>query len=202
MNNLINPIIDEINKLGEQFQLSQGLILTEDDLKCHVFRILYGLFNHELDSFDYGIKASPLHTELRFFDENDQLILIPDITILDPQHLSIKHSLKYRLNKKGIFYYKTSQKEFEFGGDSIIIELKFCRNKNGITNASIPSFQNDIEKLKKLQHINTKNNIIGIFVVFNKTDKKCESFIKFMADHNNNKTLFTIYNSGSVEFNK
>lgn len=200
MNKLINPIIDKINKLGEQYKLSQGLILTEDDLKCQIFRILYDLFSHDLDSFDYGIKASPLHTELRFFDKNDKLILIPDITILDPQHLSIKHSLKYRLNTKGVVYYKTSKKEFEFGGDSILLELKFCRNKNGITNTIMPSYLKDIEKLKKLQNLNTKNNIIGIFIVFNKTEKKCKSFDKFMIDNNNMESLFTIYNSGSVSF--
>lgn len=201
MSLIIEKIIEKISELESEYQECQGLILSEDDLKCHIFRKIYPLFDNCQMTMDPNIYANPLHTEIKFFDENDKLTLIPDITILEPEDLSIVHSLKYKVKANGIKYLKTSNKEFEFGGNTIIIELKFCRNKSGINSRHVSTYQKDINKIKKIQEINTnrnsnQNKVYGLFIVFNKTDKKSGSFDDFIHNNPSSDTLKTIYKTG------
>lgn len=201
---IIKSIIEKINELEAEFKESKALILSEGDLKCHLFRKLYSLFNHNENTMDSHFTGSPLHTEIKFFDESDKLTLIPDITILDSSDLSIIHSLKYRITSSGIKYKRTSSKEFEFGGDTIIIELKFCKNKSGINKRSVKSYENDLEKIKRLQKIvNTRssgeNKVFGLFVVFNKTDKKSLEFQNFLEKNPDTENLKIIYKTASLD---
>ena len=106
---LEEKIITEIKNISEEYKSNQGLILSEDDLKCHIFRKLYDLFpNHSIATHDHEITASPLHTEIRFYDEGGKLSLIPDITILDPAGMSIKHGMSIR-TKGNRLLWQTSQ---------------------------------------------------------------------------------------------
>lgn len=202
---LIKNIIDVISELEVEYQLCNGLILSEDDLKCHIFRKIYPLFdNHQL-TMDKGIYASPIHTEIKFFDENDKLTLIPDITILNPRDLSVVHSLRYTIKSNGIKYLKASKKEFEFGGDTIIVELKFCKTKSGINARHVDTYQNDIDKIKRIQNIIetrslNRNKVIGLFIVFNKTDLKSQSFNNFKDQNPDSDTLKIIYKTGNFTF--
>jgi hypothetical protein len=91
----IDKIIVKIRELEKEYQDSQGMILTEEDLQCHVFRIIHPLFHDDLDTMDSGIRGSQLHSELKFFDEQDKLSIVPDITVLDTARLSI-HTLLMR----------------------------------------------------------------------------------------------------------
>ena len=144
---LIEQIIKEIES---DYQITQGLILSEDDLKCHLFRKLYPYFEPAKDSMDPNIKASPLHAELKYFDYCDELTKRPDLVILHTENLSILHSVNHETDEKGIKYKYPSGKEFEFSGSSVIFELKFCRNRNGINKRHIDSYKKDIEKIRDL----------------------------------------------------
>lgn len=204
-NDLIKNIILKIKELESEYQNNQGLILSESDLKCQLYKKIYPLLSHNITTMDSHIKGSSLHTEIKFFDEKYSLSLVPDITILNPEYLSILHSVRYIITSSGIKYKKASSKEFEFGGDTIIIELKFCKNKTGITNSKILSYKRDIQKIIQIQNIinnrsDGKNRVLGIFVIFNKTDKKVSQFNDFWGNFSNIDDLELIYGSGKVNF--
>ena len=174
--------MEKLDELELEFQRNQGIILTEYDLQCLVFHKIYDLFDHHQETFDYHIKGSPLHAEIKFFNESGKLYYRPDITIIKPQNYSIIHSIaEFVIKDDEIKYKPTSSKEFEFGGDSIIIELKFCREKNGI--AKIDSFKADLSKIKKIKRLVERDSIskvYGIVAIFNKTDKKIEKLQDFI----------------------
>jgi hypothetical protein len=109
-------------------------------------------------------------------------------SIISTSGLSILHSVEYRPTSEGLKYRGTSTKEFEFSGNSIIIEIKFCKSKTGITSRKLSSYQADIDKIKKIQKIvaqnsNDRNKIHGIFVVFNKTNITCNEFQRFLEQN-------------------
>lgn len=184
-----------IISIGNEFSNKQALILSEDDLKCHLFTQLYNQYYcKSYWTMDNGILGCPIHTEIRFYNAQDKLTFIPDITILNPENLSIK---------KRIQEYGLPSKQFEFGGDAVVFELKFCKNKNGISKYNIESYKKDIEKIKEIQSINRNkgNKIFGFFVIFNKTASYIPNFENFLRseDYNSNQ-LKIIYASGNIVF--
>lgn len=193
----IESVIAEIET---QFQQSPGLILTESDLKCHIVRKLHPLFSHKLPTRDSGILASPLHTELAFYDEpGKRIIYRPDISIINTENLSILHSVEYKADKNGVRLKPTGIKQYEFGGNSIVMELKFCRKKYGITKTDIDSYIKDINKIKHLQSIALGKGveIYGYFIVFNKTPYKIDEYKAINSLTSKNLTI--IYKTGNVK---
>jgi len=135
-------------------------------------------------------------------NENNKLVFIPDIVLIDPKSLSILNSRSFKVNIKEIN--RLPSKGYVFGGDSIIIELKFCRNKSGITNSNISSYKRDIQKIRQIQNevkrrTNNQRKVYGFFVVFNKTEKKHGKFTKFYKDTNSERDIEIIYKSGKVK---
>src|SRR5665213_520390 len=124
---ILLAIEEKINEIGLEYAQVQGSILTEDDLKCILFSKLSGLgrFRNAETTKDSLIKASKVHAELSWFDNNGKLTIKPDLTILEPGNLSITKSVQrsFPLPSKG----------FHMKGDAIIFELKFIRNRNGIS---------------------------------------------------------------------
>lgn len=197
----LESILIKVSELEQEYQESKGLILTEDDLKCHLFSKLNSLVNGSFETMDSGIRTSPLHSELKFFDEDGELKLRPDLCIIEPNELSILHSVNLTVDSQGFRYESTSGKEFEFSGNAIIIELKFCKNKRGINRGHIRTYEKDIEKIKRLQNIintnsNGRNEIIGIFIVFNKTNIKSSSFEELLSQQTDK--LKIIYGSSNL----
>ena len=74
---LVNKIRYVIADLEREYQECQGLILSEDDLKCNLFRKIYPLFlapekkSIKENTMDDGVFGSPLHAEIKFYDEKD-----------------------------------------------------------------------------------------------------------------------------------
>lgn len=196
-------ILEKLTEIEILFQNNQGIILSEDDLKCLLFYKLYDLYDHCLPTFNNEIKGSPLHSELKFFDEQGKLFFRPDILILNPENYSIKHSISdFKISQNRIIYKSTSSKEFEFGGDVIIIELKFCKSKGGIK--TITSFAKDLDKIKKIKLLvekNSQSKVLGLLAIFNKTDKTSNQFEQFISSsHFENDEVQAKYYSGMVMF--
>mgnify|MGYP001182291918 CR=1 FL=1 len=200
----LEDIIEKLQEIEKEYKMSQALILSESDFKCHLFRKLYTMLNHSQKTMDLNVSGSPLHTEIKFFDENGKLTLVPDITILSPKELSIFHSVsKFKITRNGIKYQTTSSKEFEFGGNSVIIELKFCKDKFGIRKNNLSSYIRDLDKILNIQKIvnissNGENQVLGVFAVLNKTDNKVKEFDEFMTSNANHKRLKVFYGTGMV----
>lgn len=179
---LQKSIVEKLKEIELKYQKSQGIILSEYDLQCLLFREIYGLFNHEMETHNHGIKGSPLHAEIKFFDANGKLTYRPDLTIIEPKYYSILHSVSNFYFKDNTIKYRSAPtKEFEFTGDAIIIELKFCKNKTGI--GSIKAIEDDLKKILEIQRLLKQkgNKLYGILAIFNKTDKKSDAFNYFLA---------------------
>jgi len=202
MRNKFEEILGKLSELELDYQENKGIILTEYDLQCLLFYKLYDLFEHNQETFDPHIKGSPLHSEIKFFDENGKLYYQPDITIISPNNYSIIHSIaEFTIDDTKIKYKPTSSKEFEFGGDSIIIELKFCRNRKGII--KVDSYKKDLEKIKKIKELverNSHNKVYGIVAIFNKTDCKSTIFDDFIRTNNILSDIKVQYYTGKFEY--
>jgi len=207
----INRIINELKNLETEYQTHKALILTESDLKCHLFSRIHALFPDGTKTIDSHITGTALHSEVKFFDEHDELTLVPDLTVISPENISIYHSVEFGITSKGIKYKGFSRKNFEIGGDAIIIELKFCREQIGITTADLQTYKADLDKIRRLQDIVWNRSaghdkLIGIFAVFNKGNKGKELFNDFMQTYNptweseNNFEIRSFYGSGLVDF--
>lgn len=196
----VNEILEKLHLLENEFQNNQGIILTESDLHCLLFHKLYNLFNHKEKTFDCEIFGSPLHSEITFFNETGKLFYKPDITIIEPKKYSIIHSISDVIIKNDELFYKpTASKKFSFGGNSIIIELKFCRDGNGIS--KIRPYQEDLRKIKKIKKLvekNNRNKVYGIIIIFNKTDKKSEKFENFIKKNDGRNDICVKYYTGKV----
>jgi hypothetical protein len=201
MREIFNKILEKLSELELDFQKNQGIILTEYDLQCLVFHKIYDLFSHDMATFDLNIKGSPLHTEIKFFNDKGKLYYRPDLTIIKPDNYSIIHSIaEFVIKEDKIKYKPTSSKEFEFGGDSIIIELKYCRGKMGIS--KIDSFNADLKKIQEIKGLVENDNsskVYGIVAIFNKTDKKIDKLLDFVNSCEHNSDIKIKYYTGKVE---
>jgi hypothetical protein len=193
------PKIERIvRNIEREFQLIKGLILTESDLKCHLYLRLMQLSNYKMpkQTRDEGIYSNSIHSELSWFDENGNLTIKPDITILEPAGLSILRGTGYN--------YSLPSKQFEFTGKSIIFELKFIRGTSGITKKIFTEkILEDYMKIQglfnRLDNQGMNNEVFCFFVIFNKTNKVCTDFIEFMSTNGSSNRHKIIYGSGNVD---
>ncbi len=187
-----------INKIELEFQLIKGLILTESDLKCHLYYRLMQTMRYRLPypTQENMIYANSVHSELPWYDDQNKLTIKPDITILEPGALSIVRGLGERL--------KLPSKQFEFSGKALIFELKFIRGKRGITKRVFDErILPDFMKIQRLFHRIDSQGVFGhvfcIFVVFNKTNKVCDEFYEFLKEYGEGDNYKIIYGTGNVD---
>lgn len=198
-----------ILSIGREYRYNQGLILTEDDLAGLIYGRLRSFFLSRNTAYRSGLRwhmrtqdpqitASPVHLEVPWYDSEGRLRIRPDITILEPNRLSILH--RYGDG------FRLPSKQFEFAGNAIIMELKFIRQKAGITENIMKVIKGDFSKIQDnlIAHNNTnlRENLYCFFIVFNKTDKKCTSFDRYLTDHGEGAWYKYIYCSGRVCFCK
>jgi hypothetical protein len=207
-----------IGDIASEYRRTKGLILSEDDLKCLIFSKLKYYFypfspsynrrrqnnlentpqqqlTWRMKTSDESIYASPMHTEVPWYDRRNKLAIRPDITLLEPNKLSILHGL-------GGFHLPS--KQFEFGGQGVIFELKFIRNKYGINEKHLKSFQKDFDKIKaifdRLASEGKSNDIYCYFIIFNKTNLYCNQFRRYLQAKGTGPWYKIIYGTGNVIF--
>lgn len=195
-------IEDVIKSLEKDYQHTQGMILTEDDLMALIFQRLSNTLpklTYSEVTEDHHVRGTMLHTELSWYDKDGKLTIKPDITILDTQYLSILHKNDEKVN--------LPSKGMSFSGDAILMELKFIKNKTGIRQATIEGIlKKDIEKIarlfKRLEDQQSSYKVFCYFIVFNKTDIACKEFFAFQNAINSHQSgkYKMLYASGKVKF--
>jgi len=204
-------VIADIERLiliiGDEYRYNQGLILTEDDLAGLIYGRLRSFFLNPhtanksglrwcMRTQDRRIKASPVHLEVPWYDAEGSLRIRPDITILEPNQLSILHRYGDGL--------RLPSKQFEFAGNAIIMELKFVRQKTGITENTMKAIRSDFNKIQDslvaYENTNLRGRLYCFFIVFNKTDKRCTSFDRHLVEHSGGAWYKYVYCSGRVSF--
>jgi len=184
-------IIKAIQRVCLHCRSVPGALLTEDDLKCLLVSELLSLeaFSRVITTQDTHISATPVHMEVKWFDAAGKLTIQPDITILDPEQLSLLHrvgSLK-----------APPSKQFHFTGSAFIFELKFARGKHGITDAELRRIRKDFEKIEKLfaklKADSDENNVFCFFVVFARYRAACSAWGEFLHEHSDSDHWKLIY---------
>ncbi len=194
---LLLAIDAKINDLGSEYSQVQGLFLTEDDLKCNLYSKLVQiphLAEPEITA-DAWIKASKVHAELSWFNGDEKLRTIPDITILDPKNLSIIHAVQPGFD--------LPNKQCHFVGDAIIFELKFIRDNEGITKKTLRSVKKDVAKAKRLYNKiaddGNRFSLVCYIVFFAKVSLEDDSVIQhFQAEMATDNRFRVFYKSGGV----
>lgn len=197
----IEGILNIIKRIELEYQQTQGLILSEDDLKCLVYKYLYELYSLPMKTIDTDVKAIRLHTEIPWYDNNGNLSIYPDITIVSNlTNLSIKHKLSFSVKDGMIYYDKLPRKEFSFGGDAILMELKFIKKKSGANQTDSKRIERDINKMLALIEKHCREIITGVMVIFNKTNKGREFVESLIYKYKDFKNLRIMYCTGNVNF--
>lgn len=198
---LYSQIIELIDQIEIEYRENQGLILTEDDLKCLIYLRLSQLdnLNKYEETLDKGIKANSVHAELSWYNSEKKLAIKPDITILDPKNLSILKGIGSNI--------KLPSKQFNFSGSAIIFEIKFIRIQSGITEYQFKKeILKDFEKIKKLFEKLESEGYAGkvycFFVVFSKTPQQCQQFKGFISSEEESGKYKFIIKNGNVKFSK
>lgn len=99
---------------------------------------------------------------------------------------------------------KLPSKQYEFGGYSIIFELKFIRGKQGITKKLFNErILEDVKKIEglfeKLDRQGLGNQVFCFFVVFSITNKRCREFLDYLRDHGEDTRNRILYCTGEVD---
>lgn len=186
-----------IEEVYEECFKSKGIILTEDDLKCRLYHCLIQKpeFSGTRPANDAGIHASLMHAEVSWFDATRRLTIKPDLTILEPEGLSILYTV-------GSLRPPPS-KQFSFTGSALIFELKFVRNPKGVTVRELRKIQDDFDKVgllfQRLQKIGNDIDTFCYFVVFSKYSDMCPEFDSFLQHHKHSQYWKLIYKTIDVE---
>ena len=180
-----DKIKNKINELETEYISSPGMILTETDMQCLLYKKLLeiDILAQLYDTKD-GYKAYAVHTELSWFDRNKKLMFKPDITILVPEYLTITAQKNINFPTKG----------FGFSGGGIIFELKFNRYKS--MKSFIKSLKQDLEKIEDLQAIHP--DATCYFVWLNKYNVESEEISTLIKEYNNFRKKI-IYIKGSID---
>lgn len=195
---LLPSVIDAINIVGERFNHSKGLIITESDMKCQIYSELRCLISESSETYNLDILGSPLHTEVAFYNPNDSNYadMPVDIALLDPSMFSIIKDPKFRL-EYGKITNGLPNKQYRTLGNTILIELKFNKNKGGITKSFTNSILRDIAKLETIIGHNSNCVMKGVSVTFNKTDKFCREFEENVLN-TSRENIDIIYKSSNI----
>lgn len=187
-----------VREIERDYQHTQGLILSEHDAQCLLYSKISAHLARErhsrLQTADQGIWASPLHTEINFLDANRELLIRPDITLLDVQDVSLTQRGATRL---------VQRKGFAFWGSAIVIELKFCKYLKGITPRFADSVRRDCEKIEELRrrlYPQSENpTLSGLVVVFSRSNRHCDSFSQLLDYYSRNPVVKIVYATSNLD---
>lgn len=195
-NTLTSQIERIINMVAAGYNRSPGSILTEADLQGHLHSRLSRLqaLRNPVPTLDPHILGSHVHSELPWYDERGKLRIRPDITIIEPEHMSILHGCAVPVvdpfsSPRGLFpkSRRLPSKQCEFAGKAVIFELKFARA--GINRVVFDKVRYDLDKLmrlfRKLDLDGEGESVFAFLVVFNKLPQRLEEtpLADFVREH-------------------
>jgi hypothetical protein len=192
-----NAIQAAIENVYSKAKAVPGLILTEGDMKCHLFLELSSLpqFSSSIQTQEGDILATALHTEVSWFDKDEKLTIKPDITILSPEHLSIfykRHTRKL-----------PPRKQFSFDGYAFIFELKFIRGPYDFTPSKLNEIKGDFQKIKTLfDRLNSNgagSDTFCYFTVFSRYDCPNQDWHNFFRENREHEHWRCIYRTLGVQ---
>lgn len=163
----------------DRIRSAPGILLTETDMQCHIYKLLTEEFPLIEETRTAGISANYVHTELKFYDENGELGGIrPDIVLVKPSKLAARPDGNF-----GVF---VDSKNYGFTGKVILLELKYVRDSDLKTNVK-DEILFDIGKARRLnQRYQSEDEFLLFSVVFCRKVSCVESVRVLFANQPNN----------------
>ncbi|HET9238147.1 MAG TPA: hypothetical protein VFO10_12885 [Oligoflexus sp.] len=150
-----------VQEIEADYQQAPGLILTENDLQCILHSRLSQAFTRGRTV--EGYRASPVHGEVSWYDQDERLAIKPDISIFETENLQLFDRPGMKLPSKG----------FAGRGSAIMFELKFFRFVKGPSKSQLAGVWKDLEKIQGLFQRLHRQGPTGMvhcfFVVFSKS---------------------------------
>lgn len=146
---IFNQINFALNSLKESFINNPDIFLTEEDIRCHLFMLLYQKLNINkliFNTVDQS-KSIPTHTEIRWYGNSRKLKYRSDIVILDPRTLRTTDKIM-ELPSKG----------YGFNNFWAIIELKLRRINGKSDNQFLKEIKSEFNKLRQINEEIKYNN--------------------------------------------
>jgi hypothetical protein len=186
-------VLECADRVAARMRTNRALVLTESDLKCQFFMELTQVpqFSAISETSNPGIRSSVVHSETKFFDEQNLLKQAPDLVLLDPKDLSILH----RLDGKPL-----PSKRFHFDGSVILIELKFFREDIRPTSRTMREVAKDFDKGEML----TRRGLdFHLFVfVFDRFESGEERVRRLFIERVQQRNVTAHYFSGGASFSR
>jgi len=141
-------VVEAIKKLQSDYHQHRGMLLTEGDLECQLFRylMLEAPFSgyHRTQYNGNRPSSGYIHSQVTWFKPDQLSGFKVDLTVLEPSKLNVRH---YQ-NEDEIYQEdRKPSKGFFYDGPSIGIELKFIRRFDDLQERAI-------EDYKKIQDMN------------------------------------------------
>jgi hypothetical protein len=117
----IASVISSVKEIQTDFATNKGLLLTEGDLECELYRQLHSKLNFSTRKKckTSTWKTGFIHSQVTWFKPDRESGFEVDLTILNPEKLDINtFELARDYPNKGFFY----------DGETVAIELKFIRD--------------------------------------------------------------------------
>jgi hypothetical protein len=153
---LIPQIDGVLTHLGDEMRRVPGLVLTEGDFHCRLYARLSAIaeFEEPRPTLDPDVLAPSVHSEVSWYDEAGRLLIRPDITILEPEHLNLLHGYLPPIpagsepELETMAWPPLPNKGFEFGGRAVVFEVKFARN--GLDRVTTSKVLEDWDQARRL----------------------------------------------------
>lgn len=180
-NKVINENINKcLSSLIALFKKYPGIFLTEEDVRNHLFCLLLPYFGKLLKTRD-GKVSMPLHSEVRWYGENQDRRELSDLVLIDVSDLKV--------DKHGRF--PLPSKSYGFNNFYAAIEIKLRRAKYSPNNNRwLSMLRKDVKKLQFLKDgVKNKHDPFLCLVAFDKKEDISES-IEVLS---NDKTVEVYY---------
>lgn len=143
-------VMKHLKKMKSDFENNPFNFLSEDDVKCHLFMKLFKEFKFsKLKKTEDDQSISPLHSEVRYFNEQGKLLFQVDISAIDPQYANV-YSKRVKEGRKRPML----AKRYEFDKSHFSIEIKL--NKGVWSkNYTYKIWEKDLQKLRDIKSRNS-----------------------------------------------
>ena len=152
---------EALSELQSLFYQNPHLFLTEEDVRCILYHLLFVRLAHTFVRLKDGSLSSPIHSEVRWYGRNQDKHKRSDIVILDTSDLRVTDE-GFQLPTKG----------YGFNNFYAVVEIKLRRsNSRKSDDIWLNEIKDDLDTLRFLRTgVDNDHDPLLVMLVFDKKD--------------------------------